>query len=558
MADDQKVLEILLKTRAELAGAKQLEDSLERQIGAAKALGDVDGLKKLTPQLEAVRGSIKAATEGNTELAAAEKESSEAAEFLHHNHRQLHLLMHEMGGEAGHLGGALLNAFRGPVGPALALGGIIALLKNKFDENAEAMKAAGEEAAHGDFKQGIEEITTATEKGQSKLEAYAETVAKIAQHEVTIAQALASQLAQMHAISAAREAEAKAHEAALAAETKRKTAAGELSPEQAVLNETAAAIKAAKDEAARKKQDADDEVARKQDAFNQSVLKQRQLDADVAEKSQAFAREQGHAESLKKNFSGDDFEKRLKAAKEKQADAERELQDARDTADNYRKATTGPNGERTGIAEGQQAIYDAAVRRAQEAFNDASATPNLLERGQRQYESTQTPDAKSKLRGAGRAADEAEQKGKDNAREVDRLRSELDEARAIAAKVGPVNDQALGDRLAAILSQAVEKLYALPRGGELEAGVHIADQIEGGKNVSGAQAQFLMALDAALGGHAQNLKEAADHVEKFKDNTGAFFDAVLKLTNQGFTAAQKRLDELATTVAQIKENTWNH
>ena len=145
MPDDQKVLEILLKTRAELAGAKQLEESLERQIGAAKALGDVDGLKKLQPQLEAVRGSIKAATDGNTDLAAAEKESSEAAEFLHHNHRQLHMMMHLVGGEAGHAGAALLNMFRGPVGPILALVGLFELVKGKIDETeAEAEKLSDE------------------------------------------------------------------------------------------------------------------------------------------------------------------------------------------------------------------------------------------------------------------------------------------------------------------------------------------------------------------------------------------------------------------------------
>ena len=67
-----------------------------------------------------------------------------------------------------------------------------------------------------------------------------------------------------------------------------------------------------------------------------------------------------------------------------------------------------------------------------------------------------------------------------------------------------------------------------------------------------------LTLDAALGGHAQNLKEAADHIEKFKDDTGAFFDAVLKLALNGFGAQQKQLDALAILVAKIQENTNLH
>lgn len=59
MGDNQKTLDILIRTRGELAGAKEVEASLERDIGKAKALGNTEELKKLTPQLDSVREAIK-------------------------------------------------------------------------------------------------------------------------------------------------------------------------------------------------------------------------------------------------------------------------------------------------------------------------------------------------------------------------------------------------------------------------------------------------------------------------------------------------------------------
>ncbi len=82
MADDQKTLDILIRTKAELAGAKSLEQSLEQSIGKAKALGNLPEVEKLSAQLTTVRGAMKAATDASGELAAEEKDLSASMEHL--------------------------------------------------------------------------------------------------------------------------------------------------------------------------------------------------------------------------------------------------------------------------------------------------------------------------------------------------------------------------------------------------------------------------------------------------------------------------------------------
>ena len=82
MADDQKTLDILIRTRAELAGAKQLEQSLEQSIGKAKALGNLPEVEKLTAQLKTVRAALTSATEASGELALSEKDLAASMEYL--------------------------------------------------------------------------------------------------------------------------------------------------------------------------------------------------------------------------------------------------------------------------------------------------------------------------------------------------------------------------------------------------------------------------------------------------------------------------------------------
>lgn len=571
MADDQKTLDILIRTKAELGGAMALRDSLEASIGKAKAMGNLEEVKKLTTQLDTVNVSIKKATESSVELADAEKEGSKAAEFMHHNHRQLHKLFELTPGLAGTAGGSLLQMFRGPVGPAIALGLVVEKLREQFAEWEKNLDEVGEAAAHSQFSESIKQIGDDMETARAKTEAYALTLADIAAHETTIAQALASQLQLMHAIAAARAAEAKAAEEREKATLTRKAAAGQITPEQQVISETANAIKAAKDDAARKKKEKDDEVAAKDAALNQAILDQRALDAAKKVADQQVAAAKQHRDRLKE-FGPDgkvDFTKvspvggwgipgtenikvekgvpiadAIRKAQEDVDEWEKKVEEAKKRAESAKKSKGLGGPDETEYAESE-------LQKTKDYLAQAEAQLKNYQLGQRQYRKAYSPDSNQDLQDKEHAADRATTKGEDNAKEVDKLRRELDEARKTANATQPIVDQELADRIATILEQAVTKLYSQPRGAEVETGVHIADQVEGGKQVGAAQAQFIMALDAALGGHAKTLKEAAEHIEKYKDNTSEFFNAVISLTSSGFTKQQQQLDQLFTIVNNL-------
>jgi hypothetical protein len=139
MADDQKTLDILIRTQAELAGAKSLEQSLEQSIGKAKALGDVDELKKLAPQLDAVRASLKGAKVETEEASSATAEHTKHLE----NGRMVFMELNKL---IPGLGDALHAAFSGPIGPVILLGIAIAEIESKLNEyNTELDKVTEHE-----------------------------------------------------------------------------------------------------------------------------------------------------------------------------------------------------------------------------------------------------------------------------------------------------------------------------------------------------------------------------------------------------------------------------
>ncbi len=564
MADD-KTLDIVIRTKAELGGAMALRDTLEASIGKAKAMGNLEEVKKLTAQLDTVNDSIKKAADSNTELSEAEKEGSKATEFLHHNHRQLHQLFEMTPGIAGTAGSSLVNLFHGPVGPALALGLVVAKIAEQFSEWQKNLDEVGEAAAHSQFGESIKKIGDDMETARSKTEAYALTLADIAKNETTIAQALASQLQLMHAVAAARAAEAKAAEERDKAALARKAAAGEVTPEQQVIAETSNAVKAAKAEAARKKKEQDDEVAAKQAALDRASLQQPALNAAKTAADAAVIAAQKHRDRMKdfgpegkvdfntedpnrffQNFRGPE------TVKTEKLPIEDAIKKAAKLVEEYEEKLDGLRAKQAGLqTAADKSIVQVDIDKYETANDKMKAQLNSFRRLKKQYEETHSPEANQALQDKQHAADRATTAGEDNAKEVDKLRRELDDARQTATATQPHIDQELADRLAAILEQAVTKLYSQPRGAEVEAGVKIADQVEGGRQVGPAQAQFITALDASLGGHAKTLKEAARHIEKYKDNASEFFNAVTTLTTNGFTKQQKSLDQLFTIVNNL-------
>lgn len=138
MSEDNKALEILITTKAELSGAKALEESLQRQIGAAKALGKGDDVKRLTADLTSVRAAMGKATEGNSDLAKELEHGGEAAEEAGISHRELRKTLLDIGNVAAPgAGHALMELAGGPVGVALALVAVFELVKERLKETEE-------------------------------------------------------------------------------------------------------------------------------------------------------------------------------------------------------------------------------------------------------------------------------------------------------------------------------------------------------------------------------------------------------------------------------------
>ncbi|HEV2691933.1 MAG TPA: hypothetical protein VG347_03480 [Verrucomicrobiae bacterium] len=102
------------------------------QIGKAKALGK--DYSELQTQLNKVNSSLKEVSPELTKLGEKEEEASKSAEFLHHNHRQLHTLLRMIPGAAGEASESLLAMSHGPVGPALALAGVFRMLFDALEK----------------------------------------------------------------------------------------------------------------------------------------------------------------------------------------------------------------------------------------------------------------------------------------------------------------------------------------------------------------------------------------------------------------------------------------
>ena len=567
-------LSFLITTKAELSGAQQLAASLEQQIGKAKALRQ--DYSQLKTQLDQVNQSMAGTSPELQKLAGTEKEASESAEFLHKNHRQLHRLFETLPGVANTAGGVMLQAIRGPIGPAIALGIVIEKSVDAFKEWQKSLDEAGESAAQSPFAEAIKKVGEDMEEARSKAEAYRLAIEEIAQHETSIAQALSSQLNYMHALASAREAAAKAEEAHAKARNDRREKTGEITPEQAAINETALEIQAAKNEAARKKKEKDDEVSTKQDALNRAIFSQAPLNAAEAAAAVAVTTAKTHRDRLADFgpeakhdlfnfgagvFGGDTVEKgvptkeALVKARDQVAELEKKVEEAKQDIElSENPITAGMENMRGVTPESAKENY----ARAQDLLAKAQAQQGNLQRGVRQYDNANSPAANQELQDKENAAEAARKNGKANAEEVDRLRRELDDARKINSATQPAIDKELTERIATILENAVGKLSAMPRGGEVEAGIQISDILEKGQGVGAAQAQYLLQLANNLGLHTQNLKEAADHIEKLKDDTGAFMDAVVRLTSQGFTAQQQQLDALAQMISRVKNGSDLH
>jgi hypothetical protein len=540
MSDTDKTLRIKIETEATgQQGAAQVESMLTKAKEQAVA-GNLL-VKKTTED------AMGATAEHNKHLEGARK------------------IISEINRIAPGMGEVLHSLFLGAAGPALAFAAAVLEIKKGLEEYNKVLDAAAQSAAMPTFLEGILAAKAAMADGREKIDDYAESIERVAKAEQSIAQALAQQLELMHAVAAAREAAAKAQQAAIEAETRRRQASGELSPERAVIAETQQAIAAAKAESVAKRDVVDHEIADKQAALDKSTTAQGGLDAAAKSTAGAYFAEKAKRDKLTADFSGPEDKKAMEDAQKERDKIQADL----DNNTSYTRAKK----LRKEAADAKPGVHrDELLRSAKEYESDFDA-PNILggpsvaemiarmgqidagisarRAGEAQYNATQAPESQEAFERSKTDYEEADKKGRANAEEIKALKEQLATATANRSATGSLEDRALEDRISAILSGAVEKLYKEHAGGELESGVSIADAVEKNKSVSDSQAQFLMALDQALGGHATTLRQAASNVERFKDDTGAFFNAVIGLTSKGFEAQQKQLDMLYNQVGMI-------
>jgi len=533
------------------------DNTLKIQIDLQKT---GDGATVAQTELDKLKASTRKGTD----------EQNKATEATNEHNKKLEgsrLLFGELNRIVPGLGHILHAAFAGPVGPAIALALGISEIKRSLDDYNKAMDATAAENAEASFAEGIEAVKAAVTEARSKLEQYADEVERVAAAEQSIAVALAEQLELMRAIATARADAAKAAQAAQAADTHRRQAAGEISPEQAILAETAQAITAAKAAAADKKKVREDEEAAKQVALEKAAAAQPGLDENERLATERYYADKAHRDRLQKDFGGEpETQARAKAQAERdKTQAELDADPAYQQFLAAQKAyADNPLAQNKANLEGARAslgAYDVfGGPNNQEKIDRVAQLDAELHnrnRGEAQLREVTSPQSNDAFDREQSAAGEAARKGKENAEEVARLRRELAAAHQQDAGVQQSEDQALASRIAEILSDAVTKLYKEPRGAEVEAGVKTAGKVEGNKPVTSAEAQFLLSLDQSLGGHAGTLKEAADHVSGFRDNTAAFLDAVIALTKNGFTAQQRQLDGLAAIVERLQSQQSN-
>jgi hypothetical protein len=184
-------IEYKIKTSAELAGAEAAADSLERQIGKAKALKQ--DYSALETQLKTMRSSIdeyKASTKSETDAAdelkrandqladsvhtvsRAEAEMAEHAEHATINHRGLHRIAGELNRVLPGLGEVMMVAFNPVVATIIILVGLMEALKEHIQATSEEMAKMAE--ANID----VTRITDGTEAMEAQLETMDAAVGK--------------------------------------------------------------------------------------------------------------------------------------------------------------------------------------------------------------------------------------------------------------------------------------------------------------------------------------------------------------------------------------------
>jgi hypothetical protein len=201
-------LEIKITTPAELAGAQQVEEQLQRDIGKAKALGQ--NCDELQSKLTQVRTVIKS-YHGELDVATKHVDKHVLS------HSQLHKIIHSLNESVPYLG-TLLQAATNPIGASVAIG-ITALgyFHQKIKEVNEELDRTGEENAKPlthqmeALRENIVDSAVEAEKFKLRMQELAHAELSVAQRTQEVIEALKQQYATLASMDDAR----KGHELAM-------------------------------------------------------------------------------------------------------------------------------------------------------------------------------------------------------------------------------------------------------------------------------------------------------------------------------------------------------
>lgn len=356
MSDSDKTLDILIKTRAELAGAKAAMDAMERQIGMLKAQGKETAL--LEAQLKKGRAAIEA-------FGKAHDEPKEKAKLFAGEMGEVKHAIRELSSEFPIAGLALrlmTNLIGGLVTAAITG---FALAKQALDKWNESLDETAKKLAEPTFLEAIEARRAALEAGALSGEKFADKLAHLIDPEEAFQRTLAESIALLHTRAAAIQGVADATFGFDSAKLKQQLDAGLIEQAQYYIQLGELEKKHEAEKLAREKAAHQEELAILQDGLNRATKRQPELLTQSRQTRQAATSAQSKADtdaSLLKILEGlkegetkavaDAYEKvrvaegGLSGLRQRAAYvgydpyANQEAQKSREVLDEYDKATT--------------------------------------------------------------------------------------------------------------------------------------------------------------------------------------------------------------------------
>jgi len=246
-----------------------------------RLLSDRKGGDEALESLRQTRAAAGDLGEETKRLGRTEEEASKLTELLHHNHRALHMVMHEIGNSiAPGMGRAMAAALMGPIGIALAAASAFMMLKEhikKTNEELDKMGASAAEAFAG-YKTNLVDAIRNERFSTEKIDEYFTHIKEGAAAAKT---AIEDAMKLLEAKLTAEESANKAAEALELASLKVKVDSGNISKAAAAEEEAAIKAKYAQKEMVIKQEEADLPAltAQKEVARIQGELTKAQADA---------------------------------------------------------------------------------------------------------------------------------------------------------------------------------------------------------------------------------------------------------------------------------------